>query len=40
MADDQMLQTHRQQWLGFVKLMKWSVAAGVVVLVGLAIFLL
>ncbi len=40
MADDQMLQTHRQQWHDFVKPMKWSVVIAVVVLVGMAIFLL
>jgi aa3 type cytochrome c oxidase subunit IV len=39
MADNQMLQTHRQQWHGFVKLMTWSVVFVAVVLVGMAIFL-
>ncbi len=40
MADDQMLQEHRQQWLGFVKLMTWSVVLTITVLAGMAIFLL
>lgn len=40
MADDQMLQSHRQQWLGFVKLMTWSMVFVVAILVGMAIFLL
>ena len=40
MADNQMLQTHRQQWQDFVKLMKWSVVCAVIVLVGMAVFLL
>jgi aa3 type cytochrome c oxidase subunit IV len=40
MADDQMLQTHRQQWLGFVTLMKFSVVLTVAILAGMAIFLL
>ena len=40
MADDQMLERHRQQWNGFVKLMTWSTIGVVVVLVGMAIFLL
>ncbi len=39
MAEDQMLQEHRRQWAGFVKLMTWSTVAVVVVLVGMAIFL-
>ncbi len=40
MADDQMLQEHRQQWHGFVSLMKYSVIFMIVLLVGMAIFLL
>jgi len=40
MADNQMLQTHRQQWLNFVTLMKWTVALAIIVLGGMAIFLL
>ena len=40
MADDQMLEQHRRQWNGFVKLMVWSTIGVVVVLVGMAIFLL
>ena len=40
MANDQMLEEHRRQWHGFVKLMGWSLAAVVVTLVLMAIFLL
>ena len=40
MADDQMLQEHRRQWSGFVKLLTWSTAGVIVILVGMAIFLL
>ena len=39
MAEDQMLQEHRRQWHGFVKLMAWSTLFVVVVLAGMAIFL-
>lgn len=40
MADDQMLERHRRQWGGFVKLMTWSTIGVIVVLVGMALFLL
>jgi len=40
MAQDQMLEQHRRQWHGFVKLLTWSVIGVIVVLVGMAIFLL
>ncbi len=40
MAEDQMLEVHRRQWHGFVRLLTWSVAGVIVVLVGMAIFLL
>ena len=40
MADDQMLEQHRRQWHGFVKLMTWSTIGVIVVLVGMALFLL
>lgn len=40
MADDQMLEERRKSWNGFVKLMTFSVAATVITLVLMAIFLL
>jgi hypothetical protein len=40
MADDQMLAEHRRQWHGFVKLIGWCLAAIVVTLALMAIFLL
>ena len=39
MADNQMLQEHRQTWKGFVKLLAWSVAATALTLILMAIFL-
>lgn len=40
MSDDQMLREHRRQWHGFVKLLAYSTIAVVIVLAGMAIFLL
>lgn len=40
MSLDQELMRHRDTWLGFARLMRWSVASIVVVLVGMALFLL
>jgi len=40
MAEDQMLQQHRRQWHGFVRLMTYSAIGVIVILVGMAIFLL
>jgi Bacterial aa3 type cytochrome c oxidase subunit IV len=40
MAIDQELQRHRETWLGFAKLMRWSVIAIVVILLLMAFFLL
>ena len=40
MAMDQELQRHRETWLGFARLMRWSIAGIVIVLVLMAIFLL
>ncbi len=40
MAVDQELERHRETWLGFARLMRWVVAAVVVLLIGMAIFLL
>lgn len=40
MAVDQELERHRQIWVGFSRLMRWAVGLAVVVLVGMALFLL
>ena len=40
MSDDKMLEEHRRTWDSFVKLMTWSTIGVIVVLVGMAIFLL
>lgn len=40
MSQDQFLKEHRDSWSGFVKLISWSVASVVVVLLGMAFFLL
>jgi hypothetical protein len=40
MAVDQELQRHRETWLGFAKLMRWSVIAIVIILLLMAFFLL
>jgi hypothetical protein len=40
MAVDQELERHRQTWLGFSRLMRWAVGIVIVVLVGMALFLL
>jgi hypothetical protein len=37
---DPMFQDHYRTWIGFTRLMKWSLAVMVVILVGMAIFLL
>jgi hypothetical protein len=37
---DQEVERHRQTWLGFARLMRWAVGAIIVILVGMAIFLL
>lgn len=39
MAMDQEYQRHLQGWLGFARLMRWVVAAIVVILLGMAYFL-
>jgi hypothetical protein len=39
MADDQMLQEHRQTWNGFCRLMLWSIVAIVITLSLMAMFL-
>jgi hypothetical protein len=40
MSLDQDLLTHRATWLGFARLLRWGVATIVVVLVGMALFLI
>jgi hypothetical protein len=39
MSDDHMLEEHRATWRGFCKLIIWSLAAIVVTLVAMGIFL-
>lgn len=40
MAVDQELERHRDTWLGFARLMRWTLASVIILLVGMAIFLL
>jgi hypothetical protein len=40
MAVDQEVERHRQTWLGFSRLMRWAVGLVIIVLVGMALFLL
>jgi hypothetical protein len=40
MAIDQELQRHRETWLGFTRLLKWSIALIVIILLLMAAFLL
>lgn len=40
MAVDQELQRHRDTWLGFAKLIRWSLGAIVIILLLMAFFLL
>ena len=40
MATDKELLRHRETWLGFARLMRWAVGLVVVLLVGMALFLL
>ncbi len=40
MSDDQLLREHQQNWKGFVRLVTWSTAFVVVVLLLMAAFLL
>jgi hypothetical protein len=40
MAVDQELQRHRDTWLGFGRLMRWTVGAVIILLIGMALFLL
>jgi hypothetical protein len=39
-AIDPELERHRRAWLGFTRLIKYSLAAIVIILIGLAIFTL
>jgi hypothetical protein len=40
MAMDQELERHKEMWLGFTKLLKWSIALIVITLLLMAFFLL
>lgn len=40
MAVDQEFERHRETWLGFARLMRWTVGAIIVLLCGMALFLL
>ncbi len=40
MAVDQEVLRHRETWLGFARLMRWTVAIIIVILVGMALTLL
>ena len=39
-AVDPELERHRRTWIGFTRLMKYAVALVVIILVGMAVFLL
>ena len=39
-AIDLELERHRRTWIGFTRLMKYAVALVVIILVGMAVFLL
>jgi len=39
MANDQELLRHRETWLGFARLMRWVVGLLVILLLGMAAFL-
>ena len=39
-AIDPELERHRQTWIGFTRLIKYAIAVIVIILVGMAIFLL
>jgi hypothetical protein len=39
MAIDQELERHKETWLGFARLLRWSIAIIIIILVGMAIFL-
>jgi len=39
-AIDPELERHRQTWIGFTRLIKYSLAIVVIILIGMAIFLL
>jgi hypothetical protein len=40
MAMDQDYQRHLETWIGFTRLVKWGLAVIVIVLIGMALFLL
>ena len=39
MADDQMLREHRETWIGFSRLMLWSIVVIIITLSLMALFL-
>jgi Bacterial aa3 type cytochrome c oxidase subunit IV len=39
MSLDQEMLRHRQTWLGFARLMRWTVAVIAITLIGMAMFL-
>jgi hypothetical protein len=40
MSLNQEVQRHRETWLGFARLMRWTVALIVIILIGMALFLI
>jgi hypothetical protein len=40
MSTEQEFERHHETWLGFARLMRWTVALIIIVLVGMALFLL
>jgi len=40
MAVDQELERHREMWIGFTRLMKWSIAGIILILVALRLLTL
>jgi hypothetical protein len=39
-AIDPELERHRRTWIGFTRLLKYAIAIAVIILVGMAVFLL
>ena len=39
-AIDPQLERHRQTWIGFTRLIKYALAAIIIILIGMALFLL
>jgi hypothetical protein len=40
MSTDQELERHRETWLGFARLMRWTVGLVILLLAGMAFFLI